>query len=59
VQACQDEWRANRAANEAAGIMVRAYVYKCRAGGTAAPAAAPAPAAPTTPGPVRGQTGSR
>jgi hypothetical protein len=57
AQACRDEWRANRAAYEAAGIMLRAYVYKCQAGDTVAPAAAPA--APAAPAPVRGQTGSR
>jgi hypothetical protein len=66
VKACQDEWRANRAANQAAGITEKAYVDKCRAGDTAAPAAsspaaapakpaaaAPAPAAPATPAPTR------
>jgi hypothetical protein len=48
VKACQDEWRANRAANQAAGITQKAYVEKCRAGEAAAPAATPAapPAAP-------------
>ena len=58
-QACQEEWRANRAANEAAGIMLRAYVYKCQAGDTAPAATRPAPPAPATPAPLRGQTGSR
>jgi hypothetical protein len=64
VKACQDEWRANRAANQAAGITEKAYVDKCRAGDTVAPAApaaapakpaatAPAPAAPATPPPTR------
>jgi hypothetical protein len=57
AQACRDEWRASRAAYEAVGIMLRAYVYKCQAGDTIAPAAARA--APATPAPVRGQTGSR
>ena len=60
AQACQDEWRANRAAYEAAGFAFRAYMYKCRAGDTVAPAAAPAaPAAPVTSAPIRGQTGSK
>ena len=50
VRACQEEWRANRAANEAAGITQKAYVEKCRAGTTTArPAPAPAP----TPAPER------
>jgi hypothetical protein len=63
VKACQDEWRANRAANQAAGITEKAYADKCRAGEAAAPAAtpapakpaaaAPAPAAPATPAPTR------
>jgi hypothetical protein len=69
VKACTDEWRANRAANQAAGITEKAYVDKCRAGEAAAPAAtpaaappaaapakpagAPAPAAPATPAPTR------
>jgi len=42
AKACQEEWRANRAANQAAGITEKAYVDKCRAGGTAPTAAAPA-----------------
>lgn len=58
VRACVDEWRANRAANQAAGITQRAYVENCRAGRTAAqsapaaaPTAAPPPAARTTTAP--------
>ena len=61
VKACQDEWRANRAANQAARITEKAYVEKCRAGEAAAPAAAPpaapaaapAPGAPAAPAPRR------
>jgi hypothetical protein len=49
VRACQDEWRANRAANQAAGILEKDFVVKCRAGSTAAtPTAVPA-AAPSKP----------
>jgi hypothetical protein len=45
VKACQEEWRANKDANQAKGITEKAYVTQCRAGGTAAaPAPAPAPA---------------
>jgi len=52
-KACKEEWRANKAENQAAKITEKAYVEKCR--GAAAkpetaktPAAAPAkPAAPT------------
>jgi hypothetical protein len=53
---CREEWRANKAANQANGITEKAYVAQCRGGSapaqtTAAPPpppaqAAPAPAAP-------------
>jgi hypothetical protein len=47
VKACEDEWRANKAANQKAGITEKAYVEKCRASSTAAaPKAMPAAAAP-------------
>ena len=46
VKACQDEWRANKAGNQAKGITEKAYVEQCRAG--AAPAATPAAASPGT-----------
>lgn len=55
VKACQNEWRASKDANQAAGITEKAYVEKCRAGGAAAaPAATPAaaPAAKPTPSPA-------
>jgi hypothetical protein len=43
VKACEDEWRANKAANQKAGITEKAYVEKCRGGATAAaPKAMPA-----------------
>src|SRR5262249_13086835 len=51
VKACQEEWRANKDANQAKGITEKAYVAQCRAGGAAAQPssqqntpAAPAPA---------------
>ena len=55
--ACRDEWRANKAANQANGITERAYVAQCRSGAapaqtTAAPAAPPAPAPATAPAPL-------
>ncbi len=50
VRECQAEWRANKAANQAAGITEKAYVEKCRAGTVAAqPAPAPSPPPPTKP----------
>jgi hypothetical protein len=53
--ACRDEWRANKAANQANGVTEKAYVAQCRGGTapaqtTAAPAA-PAPAPATAPAP--------
>ncbi len=47
VKACQDEWRANKPAYQAARITERAYVSKCRAGETVALPTTPPPAAPT------------
>jgi hypothetical protein len=52
-KACQEEWRANRAANEARGITEKSYVSQCRMGSTMAPA----PAA-STPSPARTTTGA-
>ncbi len=52
IKACEEEWRANKAANEAAKITEKAYVAKCRADAekpaAAAPATAPAAPAATT-----------
>ena len=36
VKACQEEWRANKDANQAKGVTQKAYVTQCRAGGIAA-----------------------
>ena len=49
VKACQDEWRANKTANQAAKITEKAYVDKCRANSAKPAAAATAPAKPTVP----------
>jgi hypothetical protein len=46
VKACQDEWRANKAANQAIGLTERAYVDKCRVGAAAQPPAATTGAPP-------------
>ena len=57
VKACQDEWRANKAANQASGVTLKAYVAECRGGASAQPTAVPASgtAAPrTSPTPVTG-----
>src|SRR5258706_10672510 len=47
--ACAAEWRANKAASQAAGKTEKAYVAECRSGAAPTatpPAAAPAPAKP-------------
>lgn len=49
VKACEEEWRANKAANQKAGITQKAYVEKCRAGSATAQ---PAPAPTMTPAPA-------
>ena len=50
VKACEDEWRAKRAENQAADITEKAYVAQCRAGNAAAkpPTSAAATAAKST-----------
>jgi hypothetical protein len=48
VKACQEEWRANKAANQAKGITEKAYVKQCR-GGEAAAKPAPATEKKTAP----------
>jgi hypothetical protein len=49
VKACQEEWRANKAANQANGVTEKAYVAQCRGGAAPATAAPAAPAAPVFP----------
>jgi hypothetical protein len=60
AKACQEEWRANKAANQANGVTEKAYVAECRVGTaptqpTAAPSAPPgaSPAPTATPPRVR------
>jgi hypothetical protein len=55
VKACQEEWRANKADNQAKGITEKAYVTQCRVGAASAQPAstsAPAPSA-VAPAPVK------
>src|ERR1700683_2068126 len=63
VKACEDEWRANKADNQAKGITEKAYVAQCRGGSstgqpTPAPGTSPPPAAPTAAAPASGKTAS-
>jgi hypothetical protein len=46
TKACQDEWRANKASNQANGVTEKAYVDQCRGGAAPAQTTA-APSAPT------------
>jgi hypothetical protein len=62
VKACEDEWRANKADNQAKGITEKAYVAQCRGGSPTvqpgpAPSASPPPAA-TAAAPASGKTAS-
>jgi cytoskeletal protein RodZ len=57
VNACESEWRANRAEYQAKGITQKAYVAQCRAGGVGArPATATAPAPPSATKPAPAAT---
>jgi hypothetical protein len=58
---CRDEWRANKAANQANGVTEKAFVAQCRGGG-AAPAettTVPPPPPPFAPAPSAGATGQK
>jgi hypothetical protein len=48
AKACTEEWRANKAANEAKGVTLKSYVTQCRAGGAAQTQTAPPPASQKT-----------
>jgi hypothetical protein len=59
TKACQEEWRANKIANQANGVTEKAYVAQCRGGATASPTAAPAaPPAPVA-APTAAATGEK
>src|SRR6476661_6287343 len=59
VKACQEEWRANKDANQAKGITEKAYVTQCRAGGVAAQPAPSAPSSTTTAAPTPAAAGQK
>ena len=54
AKACQQEWRANKAANQAAGVTEKAYVAQCRTG---ASPTTQAPAAPSATAPIQAPMG--
>ena len=45
IKACEDQWRANKAENQAKGITEKAYVAQCHAGSATAQPTAPFPPA--------------
>lgn len=49
-KACQEEWRAHKAANQAKGITEEAYVTQCRMGSSMAPAPAASTSSKATTG---------
>jgi hypothetical protein len=51
---CREEWRANKAANQAQGVTEKAFVAQCRGGPTTA-----TPAAPPAPAPTAATTGQK
>jgi len=60
VKACTEEWRANKAANEAKGVTLKTYVTQCRGGAAAQTQAAPAaPAAKKTTAAAPAATGQK
>jgi hypothetical protein len=58
VRACQEEWRANKAANQANGVTEKAYVAQCRGGATPAQTTT-APSAPSAPATAPAASGQR
>ena len=57
TKACQEEWKANKATNQANGVTEKAYVEKCRIGAVSAqPTAAPAEVRPLAPPATVGTT---
>jgi hypothetical protein len=55
VKACQEEWRTDKAANQAKGITEKAYVAECRGSGVTAQPATPAAKRAASPQAATGQ----
>ena len=57
---CREEWRANKAANQANGVTEKAYVAQCRGGAAPTqPVAAPAEPPAPSPAPTAATTGQK
>ncbi|MGO9685834.1 MAG: hypothetical protein ACLPTZ_25220 [Beijerinckiaceae bacterium] len=57
VKQCQDEWRANKAENQAKGIKEKDYVAQCRGAAAATPPASAPAQAPSPPPPASAEKG--
>jgi hypothetical protein len=56
---CREEWRANKAANQANGVTEKAYVAQCRGGAAPAQTTAPPPPPAPPPAPKAAATGEK
>ena len=56
---CREEWRANKAANQANGVTEKAYVAQCRGGAPAQTTTAPPPPPAPPPTPTAATTGQK
>jgi len=59
VKACTEEWRANKAANEAKGVTLKSFVTQCRGGAAQTQTAPAAPAQKTTTAAAPAATGQK
>ncbi|MGA9456487.1 MAG: hypothetical protein WBV43_13570 [Pseudolabrys sp.] len=59
VKACTEEWQANKDANQAKGVTLKAYVTQCRAGGAAQTQSAPAATSQKTTAAAPAATGQK
>ena len=57
VKQCQDEWRANKAENQAKGVKEKDYVAQCRGAAAATPPASAPAQAPSRPLPASAEKG--
>jgi hypothetical protein len=57
VKQCQDEWRANKAENQAKGVKEKDYVVQCRGAAAATPPASAPARAPNPPPPASAEKG--
>jgi hypothetical protein len=56
IKACEDEWKAHKADNQAKGVTEKSYVEKCRAASAEKPKATPTSAPVQKPAPTQTKT---